>query len=79
MLEQRKDIRHRTLKGEVIAFDGGTVSCTVRNVSASGACLEVASPMGIPDKFTLAIDSDHVRRPCHVAWMSNKRIGISFD
>jgi PilZ domain len=77
--EKRKNVRLRTLKTRLIAFDKGTISCLVRNVSISGACIEVASPVGIPDTFTLLIESDHIKRQCHVAWMKDKRIGIHFD
>jgi hypothetical protein len=77
--ENRKNMRLRTLKAGVIAFDKGSISCIVRNVSVSGACLEVTSPLGIPDAFTLLIESDHIKRQCHVAWMKDKRIGIQFD
>ena len=45
-------------EGGAIAFDRGSISCVVRNVSVSGACLGVASPFGIPDTFTLLIESD---------------------
>jgi hypothetical protein len=78
MSENRKNVRLRTLKAGVIAFDRGSISCVVRNVSVSGACLEVASPLGIPDAFTLLIECDHIKRQCHVAWMKDKRIGIQF-
>jgi hypothetical protein len=77
--ENRKNMRLRTLKAGVIAFDKGSISCIVRNVSVSGACLEVTSPLGIPDAFTLLIESDHIKRQCHVAWMKDKRIGNSIS
>jgi PilZ domain-containing protein len=77
--EKRKNVRLRTLKAGVIAFDKSTISCLVRNVSVSGACLEVASPIGIQDTFTLLMESDHIKRQCHVVWMKDKRIGIHFD
>jgi hypothetical protein len=79
MSDKRKNVRLRTLKAGVIAFDRGTISCLVRNVSISGACLEVASPIGIPDTFVLLMENDHIKRQCHVAWMKDKRIGIHFD
>jgi hypothetical protein len=69
MSEQRKNVRLRTLKTGVIAFDKGTISCIVCNVSVSGVGLEFASPIGIPNTFTLLIESDQIRRPCHIAWM----------
>jgi hypothetical protein len=79
MTEQRKVIRRRVLKRGTIAFNrAGGISCTVRNVSATGACLEVESPLGIPDVFTLVIESDHETHPCQVVWRSEKRLGVSF-
>jgi hypothetical protein len=78
--EKRKVPRHRTLKGGSITFNrAGGIDCRVRNLSANGACLEVASQVGIPDRFVLAIESDHVTHPCHVVWRKATRLGIAFD
>jgi hypothetical protein len=80
MSARRKTWRRRILKPGLIAFNsGGTISCTVRDVSVAGACLEVAAPIGIPDDFTLVIESDQIQRRCHVAWRRAKRIGVAFD
>jgi hypothetical protein len=54
------------------------VECLIRNMSETGACLEVASPFGIPDSFTLLIRPEIVKRPCQVAWRDAKRIGVRF-
>jgi hypothetical protein len=43
-----------------------------------GAALEIASPIGIPDEFTLVIAADKVRRRCVVVWRKQKRIGVAF-
>ena len=76
MTERRKTQRHRTLKaGNIIFNNGGGVTCMVRNMSTVGACLEVTSQLGIPDAFTLVIESDNIRRRCHIGWRSEKRIG----
>ncbi len=80
MDEHRTSPRRRTLKAGTIAFNrAGGIDCTVRNLSEQGACLEVESPLGIPDNFTLVIESDHIRRSCHVAWRNAKRLGVAFD
>jgi hypothetical protein len=80
MLERRKTSRHRTLKAGTIAFNRAAgISCMVRNISAAGACLEVSSPFGIPDDFTLVIENDHIQRPCHVTWRRDRRLGVAFD
>ncbi len=80
MDERRKIPRHRTLKAGSITFnvDGG-VDCRVRNLSPAGACLEVASQIGIPDDFVLKVDVDHVRAPCHVIWRTATRLGVAFN
>lgn len=44
----------------------------------TGACLEVASPLGIPDDCIFVVESDRIQRPCHVAWQNEKRIGVAF-
>jgi hypothetical protein len=80
MDERRKVQRHRTLKTGTIAFnkDSG-FDCRVRNLSPIGACLEVASQVGIPDDFVLVVESDHVKSPCHVIWRTATRLGVEFN
>ena len=74
--EHRVAARHRVLKGAGIEFGGSVISCTVRNISDTGAALDV-SPVGIPARFTLVAEG--VRRPCRVVWRKEKRIGVTFD
>lgn len=78
--ERRKAPRHRTLKAGSIAFNrSGGIDCRVRNLSATGACLEVASQIGVPDQFVLVIESDHLSRPSRVVWRTATRLGIAFE
>jgi hypothetical protein len=80
MDEKRVTPRHRVLKHGVLAFDGGgSVDCMVRNVSIKGARLEVASPIGLPEAFTLVIEVDQFKRHCHAIWGHDKRVGVVFD
>jgi hypothetical protein len=37
------------LKAGKISFGGGAIDCTVRNLSETGAALEVTTPVGIPE------------------------------
>ena len=77
--EKRKTQRFRALKSATIAFDRAAgIDCIVRNISDAGACLEIVSPVGIPDDFTLVMHSDKVQHSCHVAWRTANRIGVSF-
>ena len=77
--ERRRATRHRVLKGGRLAFNGGGVDCTVRSISATGARLDVANPVGLPESFTLLIEADHFMRHCHPVWSHDTHIGVAFD
>ena len=80
MSESRAAPRHRVLKtGAIELSGGGAISCAVKNLSASGASLEVVSALHIPDRLTLFIQGERLKRPCHVVWRKEKRIGVAFD
>ena len=78
MENKRISQRHRVLKAGTIEFGGGAIDCTVRNISETGAALDVTSPLGIPERFTLAV-SDGTHRNCRVMWRKEKRIGVKFE
>ena len=79
MEERRKVQRHRTLKAGSISFNRAAgIDCRVRNLSPAGACLEVASQIGIPDDFVLVVECDHLHQPCHVIWRTATRMGVEF-
>jgi hypothetical protein len=61
-----------------IEFDGAGIDCTLRNISAGGAALEVASPLGIPHEITLSVPTSQLRRHGFVVWRKEKRIGVTF-
>jgi hypothetical protein len=80
MIEKRVAPRHRVLKHGTLAFaDGGGIDCMVRNISSSGARLDIANPIGVPQTFTLVIEADQFMRRCHAVWSSDKRVGVTFD
>jgi hypothetical protein len=80
MQERRSNPRRRVLKAGRIAFGrAGGFDCMIRNLSDKGACLEVESPVGIPDSFTLVVPHDAIMRHVHVQWRQAKRIGVVFD
>jgi hypothetical protein len=76
--ESRGAQRHRTLKGAHIVFNAGrsTIDCTVRNLSANGAKLDVTSVVGIPNSFDLLLGEQ--RQACRVVWRSLKQLGVEF-
>jgi PilZ domain-containing protein len=78
-MERRAAPRHRVFKGGTISFaQAPSVDCIVRNISATGACLEIENPERIPDAFMLVIRPEHVQHSCHVAWCGGRRMGVRF-
>lgn len=77
--DQRGAERRRTLKGGHIVFNAGrsTIDCTIRNLSATGAKLQVASVVGIPDTFDLLLAGDG-KQACRVVWRTLKELGVEF-
>lgn len=79
MSDHRIGPRRRMFKAGTIEFGGGGIDCTVKNLSETGAALEVVTPLFIPEHFTLFVPSDQLKRSCHIVWRKEKRIGIEFD
>jgi hypothetical protein len=81
MDERRRALRKRALMAAKIAFRDhhAAIDCVVRNISTTGACLETASPVGVPEAFDLVLERDHSSYPCRVVWRSEKRIGVAFQ
>ncbi len=79
-MERRRQPRARTLKSARIVFNQhhSVIDCTVRNLSPVGACLNVASAVGIPDRFDVIFDADQTTRPCRVVWHKEKQLGVEF-
>lgn len=77
--EKRLAQRMRTLKGGKIVINNGfsTYDCTVRNLSEIGAKLTVASLLGVPETFQLAMD-DGRRFNCETIWRKDSQIGVKF-
>ena len=77
--DNRDAQRHRTLKGGRIVVNDGfsTFDCTIRNLSETGAKLEVTSSLTIPQRFELALH-DGRRFACEVAWRTETEIGVKF-
>ena len=79
-VEKRSATRRRTLKAARIIFNKGasTLDCTLRNLSDTGAAIEVASTVGIPEEFDLLVLADKSAYRCHVVWRSMGRLGLHF-
>jgi PAS domain-containing protein len=80
MNERRQTRRTRTLRAGKILLNNksSVIDCTVRNLSADGACLQVANVTGIPRSFFLLIDGETASLACDFIWQSQDRVGVSF-
>jgi hypothetical protein len=76
--EGRKTPRHKVLDTGLIKFGDFSVSCVIRNLSATGAALDVAPQISIPDQFTLIVVRKKKIYSCTVIWRRGARLGVSF-
>jgi len=82
MSEHRAAARHQTLRTGIVEFDNGTgslisVPCTIRDVSGTGARLQLNSSLWVAEQFTLVFSSG-LRKDCRVAWRKGRLIGSAF-
>lgn len=61
----------------VITHGRGAANCIIRNVSATGAKIEVLSVGQIPNTFKL-IASGHGQHQCKVVWRTLREMGVAF-
>jgi hypothetical protein len=79
MVESRRASRLHVSKAGTIKFvGGGAINCLVRNLSSTGAALEVSNQAGIPERFVLVMPGNGLHRPCRTVWRKEHRIGITF-
>ena len=79
MDDRRSEPRLRIFKAGTVEFGDAGIDCTVRNITAAGASIEVSSPIGIPHEIVLRIPTRQVCRHGYVLWRQEKRIGVVFD
>lgn len=79
MDERRTAPRHRVLKRGTLAFGGGGIDCTVRNISTTGARVDIASPIGLPPQLILVIETDQFIRRCRSVWNNERQLGLAFE
>ena len=61
--------------GAVILGAGEPLACTILNVSAGGAQLEIAAEVELPATFEITTDAAF-RRPVEVVWQEGNRVGV---
>lgn len=75
--ESRRAPRRRVFKSAIIQATGIGMSCTVRNISQSGALL-IANTDEPLERLTLVIVSEKLVRKCQVVWRAGDKIGVTF-
>ena len=77
--ESRRAARRNVSRAGRISFAREQLTCSVRNISATGAALHGANLAGIPDKFTLVLEMESAARLCAVVWRKHQQVGVRFD
>ncbi len=70
--------RRNILRAGRINFANESATCTVRNISATGALIEIATATEIPKTFTLILEMETTERLCTVVWRKRAQIGVRF-
>ncbi len=80
MDERRTEKRLRRLKSGRIEYNShnSVMSCTLRDVSKSGARLRFGEPQWTPDEFLVTIPGEIEARPARRMWVSDREIGVRF-
>lgn len=78
--EQRRALRRRVLKAGLVAYNErhSTLSCTVRDISDTGARVRVEGSISAPDTFDLIIQIDGLEASCEVVWRNGSECGVRF-
>ena len=81
MSDKRISPRLRSfLKGRVL-FNGGqsSLDCLIRDISATGARLEISASVTLPDRFDLYLPHRDETCRAHLQWRRGAQIGVAFD
>jgi hypothetical protein len=78
MEEKRKHPRIEIDEPAYVSAGGSVMSCMVRNISAEGAAIDVDNPAFVPRHFRLVMAKGFSVRECRIAWIQQKRIGVTF-
>jgi hypothetical protein len=77
---QRKDLRRRVLKdGKIVSPTlHGAIDVRIRDLSASGALIEIPLGTLIPPSYGLLVVSESRVYPAVTRWRRGERLGIEF-
>ncbi len=75
-----REHRRKAFKAGIISYQNHslTVDCVIRDMSSSGAKLQFAKSVIVPEHFTLTIPMEGQRVDCLVRWRKANVIGAEF-
>jgi hypothetical protein len=80
MVETRIAPRYRVSKPAQIEYGGDKTPCTIRDLSETGAAIELVDPSAaLPSAFILILPDDGLKLPCRVVWRRTFKVGVTFD
>ncbi|GEO98045.1 hypothetical protein GCM10007887_27670 [Methylobacterium haplocladii] len=80
-MDQRQTVRNRTfLKGKIVFNNGcSTMDCLVRDMSGTGARLELSETTTLPEVFDLYIQNKDQTFRSTLRWRRANGVGVTFD
>src|ERR1700691_5828642 len=78
MEEKRKFPRTEISEPAYVSSGGSVMGCVVRNISAEGAAIDIENPAFVPAHSRLVMAADSSVYECRIAWIRQKRIGLTF-
>ena len=76
--DKRRAVRRNDWRAARISFARKSMTCTVRDISSTGAAIEVKDVAAIPDIFKMRIEMESAERSCAVVWRRKTRVGVEF-
>jgi PAS domain len=77
-VDKRRAKRRVVRKTGRIQARGISEVCTVRDISVSGASLDVVNAARVPNHFTLVMEMESAARSCAVVWRKERQLGVEF-
>ena len=78
-VEKRAEHRRKMLKGGTVHFNKGysSLECVIRDISSSGARIQMGETFGVPTRFVLSIAGETTQIEASVRWRNSRYIGLS--
>jgi hypothetical protein len=76
---RKKPRRQFHYAAKIVVGDGAPISCTIFDVSHTGARLVLENNDKLPDRFILLLATNGgARRDCRVVWRTGQSLGVEF-